>query len=206
MKIFCIEQNYLSHKRERQEENSSVAGIFLKDEKALLPKGNDLNFQEFATSQLFAQCEIVIKISADGQNILEEEAGNYYDVITTGINFTKINIQDGISGVTVQWEEAKAWQHSSAIGEWFSAADFKNKEDINFCVYQNREMGQMANTELMIWNFNQIISMISSKYALQKDDIIFTGAPIGICELFDGDKLEAFLEDDSALEFEIIKH
>ncbi|MEO6819988.1 MAG: fumarylacetoacetate hydrolase family protein, partial [Ginsengibacter sp.] len=67
----------------------------------------------------------------------------------------------------------------------------------------NREMGQMANTDLMIADFNKIISMISSQYALHIGDIIFTGSPLSICEVFDGDKLEAFLEDDSALEFEV---
>lgn len=203
MTIFCIEQNYLSHKRERELENKNELSVFIKPEIALLPKGSDLKFSEIKTSKLFAQCEIVIKISADGKNISEADAGNYYDSISTGINFTKINIQDEISGAIVKWEDAKAWPHSSAIGEWFNAVDFKNPHDINFCLYQNREMGQMANTDLMIADLNKIISTISAEYALHKDDIIFTGSPYGICELFTGDKLEAFLEDDSALEFEI---
>ena len=202
MTIYCIEQNYLSHKRDR-EENINEPVVFLKPGHALLPKGSDLNFQDPETFKLYAQCEIVLKISADGNNVSEADANKFFDSITTGINFTRINIHDELSGAIVKWEEAKAWPHSSAIGEWFNAVDFKHPNDLNFCLYQNREMGQMGNTDLMIYNFNKIISMVSSQYTLQKDDIIFTGAPIGICELFGGDKLEAFLEDDSVLEFEI---
>lgn len=203
MNIYCIEQNYLSHKRER-EENKNEPVVFVKPENALLPKGSDLNFEDPESFKLYAQCEIVLKISADGSNIPEAEADKYFDSITTGINFTRINIHDELSGAIVKWKDAKAWPHSSSIGEWFNAADFKNPNEMDFCLYKNREMGQMGNTDLMIYNFNKIISLISSQYALQKGDIIFTGAPLGICELLEGDKLEAFLEDDTALEFEII--
>lgn len=204
MNIFCIEQNYLSHKREREIESQNKPIVFLKTENSLLPNGTDLYFEEPATFKLYAQCEIVLKISADGNNIPEAEANKYFDSITSGINFTRINIHDELSGAVVKWEDAKAWPHSSSIGEWFDAADFiKNPNDINFCLYKNREMDQMGNTDLMIFNFKRIISLVSSQYALQKGDIIFTGAPIGICELFEDDKLEAFLEDDSALEFGI---
>ena len=203
MQIFCLEQNYLSHKRERELGNKSEPAIFVKPESALLPNSSDLNFPEIKTFKLFAQCEIVLQISADGNNISEADAGKFYDSITTGINFTRINIHDEFSGAVVKWEDAKAWPHSSAIGEWFNTEDFKNPHDINFCLYQNREMGQMANTDLMIDDFNKIIAAISAEYALHKGDIVFTGAPYGICELYEGDKLEAFLEDDSVLEFEI---
>ena len=34
-------------------------------------------------------------------------------------------------------------------------------------------------------------------------DIIFTGTPIGIGEVFRGDRLEAFFEDDTAVELEV---
>ncbi|MEO6820740.1 MAG: fumarylacetoacetate hydrolase family protein, partial [Ginsengibacter sp.] len=178
MTIFCLEQNYLAHKRDRDLGNNSTPEVFLKPGTALLPKVNDMNFQQFKTARLYAQCEIVLHISADGKDISEEEAGTFFDSITTGINFTKINIQDELDGAIVKWEEAKAWPHSSAIGEWFNVKDYNNSHDINFCMYYNREMGQMANTDLMIADFNKIISMISSQYALHIGDIIFTGSPL----------------------------
>jgi 2-keto-4-pentenoate hydratase/2-oxohepta-3-ene-1,7-dioic acid hydratase in catechol pathway len=204
MNIYCIEQNYLSHKRERNE-NKNEPIVFLKPGSSLLPNGMDLHFEEPETFKLYAQCEIVLKISSDGKDIPEAEAEKYFDSISTGINFTRINIHDELSGAIVKWEEAKAWNHSSSIGEWFDAADFvKNPHDINFCLYKNREMEQMGNTDLMVFDLKKIISLVSSQYALKKDDIIFTGSPLGICEVFEGDKLEAFLEDDSALEFGIV--
>ena len=55
----------------------------------------------------------------------------------------------------------------------------------------------------MIYDFDKIISSISKSYSLNVGDIIFTGTPLGVGEVFTGDKLEAFIEDDTLLEFEI---
>jgi 2-keto-4-pentenoate hydratase/2-oxohepta-3-ene-1,7-dioic acid hydratase in catechol pathway len=55
----------------------------------------------------------------------------------------------------------------------------------------------------MVYNFNKLISIISASYTLTIGDLIFTGSRINIGELLTGDKLEAFIEDDSLLEFEI---
>ena len=55
----------------------------------------------------------------------------------------------------------------------------------------------------MIYNFSKIISIISNSYSLNIGDLIFTGTQVNIGELLTSDKLEAFIEDDSLLEFEI---
>ena len=64
-------------------------------------------------------------------------------------------------------------------------------------------MVQLCNSRLMIYNFNKIISIISDSYSLNIGDLIFTGTQVNIGELLTGDKLEAFIEDDSMLEFEV---
>lgn len=203
MNIFCIEQNYLTHKREREILVPREINIFIKPSNALLPINTVFKFDKFEDYKLYAQCELVLRISKSGSNISSEDAGDYYDAFTTGVNFTQINIHDELSGVSVSWEEAKAWPNSSVIGEWFPSDDVKNKRDINFCLYKNREMVQIANAELMIHDFDSIISSISKKYALAVGDIIFTGTPAGICDVSREDMLETFFEDDTVIEFEI---
>lgn len=203
MNIYCIEQNYYGHKRERENFVQGDPVIYVKTENGLLPTGDDFIFDQFNDRKLYCQVELVIKISKSGKNISEEEAPLYYDKITTGINFTSIDIHDELNDLEVPWQEAKGWSHSSVGGIWFPVTDFRNKNDINFCLYRNREMLQMANSELMMYNFSKIIAAISKNYSIQEGDLIFTGSPAGGGELFEGDQLEAFLEDDSVLEFEI---
>ena len=78
-----------------------------------------------------------------------------------------------------------------------------NPEDVNFCLYINKQIVQQANSSQMLFNFNQIISNISNYFSLNIGDLIFTGTPKGVGECVVGDELEAFLEDDSLLEIPV---
>jgi 2-keto-4-pentenoate hydratase/2-oxohepta-3-ene-1,7-dioic acid hydratase in catechol pathway len=200
--IFCIEQNYFLHKREHHNEISGEPEIFLKPESALLKTGKGFQYPGFA-NELYCGCELVLRISKSGKDIQENIAGNYYDAITAGINFTALDNRDLSDEKELTWEKAKAWDNSSVAGKWMPVTDFKDKKDINFCLYKNRELVQVGNSGLMINNFDTIISGISSTFPINSGDLIFTGNPAGIGKLMAGDKLEAFIEDDSLLEFEI---
>ena len=203
MNIYCIEKNYVTHKRERENYNDTDPAIFLKPAAALLSSPSVLRYSGFEDHRLFAQSEIVLRISKDGEDIPASEAINFYDAVTTGINFIQMDIHDVLNSLVVPWEKVNAWPGSSAIGEWFPASIISSIRDVNFCLYSNREMLQLGNTELMIHDFHSLISLISKKHALKKGDIIFTGTPIGIGEIFEGDSLEAFFEDDTAVELMI---
>ncbi|MEO7316393.1 MAG: fumarylacetoacetate hydrolase family protein [Ginsengibacter sp.] len=202
MNIFCIEQNYFTNKRERENYVFSAPDIFIKPSSALL-SGTEFNYPGFEDNRLYAQSELVLRVSKNGKNISESEAINYYDSVTTGINFIQMDIHDVLNGIIVPWEKVHAWSNSSVIGEWFPASSIANILEVNFCLYNNREMVQLGHSELMIHDFHSLISIISKSYELMEGDIIFTGTPIGIGEVFRGDKLEAFFEDDTAVELEV---
>ncbi|MEO5649196.1 MAG: fumarylacetoacetate hydrolase family protein [Ginsengibacter sp.] len=203
MNIFCVEQNYLSHKRERENVLPGAPIIFVKAGSALLPPDTAFHYNGFDDNKLFCQSDLVLRISADGKDIPENLAATHYDSITVGVSFTAIDIHDELNGVNVPWEKAKAWDHSCVSGNWLPIHDFRNTNDINFCLYKNREMVQLGNSELMIYDFDKIISSVSQSHFLHVGDIVFTGTPFGMGEVFKDDKLEAFVEDDSLLEFEI---
>ena len=202
MTIFCIEQNYFANKREQENVVSGEPVIFVKPKSALLQKGTSFSYPNF-TNELYCGCELVLRICKNGKDINEKQAGNYYDAITVGINFTALYNRDKLNEKELSWAQLKAWNNSSIAGEWIPAINFKNKKDINFCLYKNRELLQLGNSELMIHNFDTIISCISKSFLLNTGDLIFTGTPVGIGELAAGDKLEVFIEDDSLLEFDV---
>ena len=202
MNIFCIEQNYVVHKRERRNVIPGEPVIFVKPQSSLLQPGTSFYYPKFA-NELYCGCELVLRISGNGKDIKEELAGNYYDSISVGINFTALDNRDELNKEELSWEKAKAWDNSSVAGKWMPATNFKDKKDINFCLYKNRELVQLGNSGLMINNFDTIICGISKSFPVNIGDLIFTGTPAGIGELLTDDKLEAFIEDDSLLEFEV---
>jgi 2-keto-4-pentenoate hydratase/2-oxohepta-3-ene-1,7-dioic acid hydratase in catechol pathway len=202
MNIFCLEQNYLAHKREEGNEVSGEPLIFVKPPSALLQTVIPFSYPK-RVNELYGGCELVLRISKSGKEIKEKLAGNYYDSITVGINFITLHIPDEFEGEELSWEKAKGWDNSSVAGTWMGVTNFKDKKDINFCLYKNRELMQLGNSGSMLYGFDSIISRVSDLFALNNGDLIFTGAPPGIGKLETGDKLEGFIEDDSVLEFDI---
>ena len=202
MQIFCVEQNYFSNKREQINGVKDAPLIFTKPYTTLLLEGAAFIYPEFA-NELYCGCELVLRISKRGKNINEKFAADFYNAITVGINF--IAFDNNIESLEEElfWQKTKAWNNSSVTGKWLHANEFNDKQNINFCLYKNREMVQLCNSHLMIYDFSKLISIISDSYSLNIGDLIFTGTQVNIGELLTGDKLEAFIEDESLLEFEV---
>jgi 2-keto-4-pentenoate hydratase/2-oxohepta-3-ene-1,7-dioic acid hydratase in catechol pathway len=202
MKIFCVGRNYVAHAKELDNEIPDEPVIFMKPKSALLQPHTPFYYPEF-TNELHYECELVLRISKNGKYIQEKFATKYYDAVTTGIDFTARDIQNELKEKGLPWEKAKAWDNSAAIGKWINFTNIKNKKDINFCLYKNKELVQQSNANMMVHNFDKIVSYISTFFSVNIGDLVFTGTPAGVGELVVGDELEAFIEDESLLQLEI---
>jgi 2-keto-4-pentenoate hydratase/2-oxohepta-3-ene-1,7-dioic acid hydratase in catechol pathway len=202
MKIFCVGRNYVAHAKELGNEVPTEPVIFMKPKSALLQPNAPFYYPEF-TNELHYECEIVLRIGKNGKYIQEKQANKYYNAITAGIDFTARDIQDELKKKGLPWEKAKAWDNSAVVGTWVDINPQLQKNNINFCLYKNKELVQNGNTNLMLFNFDQIVSNISNYFSLNIGDLIFTGTPAGVGECVVGDVLEGFIENDSLFELEI---
>jgi 2-keto-4-pentenoate hydratase/2-oxohepta-3-ene-1,7-dioic acid hydratase in catechol pathway len=202
MKIFCVGRNYVAHAEELGNEVPDEPVIFMKPKSALLQPHTPFYYPEF-TNELHYECELVLRISKNGRYIQDRFASKYYDAITTGIDFTARDIQDELKAKGLPWEKSKAFDNSAAIGKWVNISPEMKKTGINFCLYKNKELVQQGNSELMVFNFDEIIAHISNYFSLNIGDLVFTGTPAGVGECVVGDELEGFIEDDSMMTLEI---
>lgn len=202
MKIFCIGRNYVAHAKELDNDIPDEPIIFMKPKSALLQPHTPFYYPEF-TNELHYECELVLRISKNGKYIQEKFANKYYDSVTTGIDFTARDIQNELKEKGLPWEKAKAWDNSAAIGKWILFANIKNKKDINFCLYKNKELVQQSNSNLMIHNFDKVVAYISTFFSVNIGDLVFTGTPAGVGELVVGDEIEGFIEDESLLQLDV---
>jgi len=202
MKIFCVGRNYVAHAKELDNEIPDEPVIFMKPKSALLQPHTPFYYPEF-TNELHYECELVLRISKNGKYIQEKFASKYYDAVTTGIDFTARDIQNELKEKGLPWEKAKAWDNSAAIGKWINFTNIKNKKDINFCLYKNKELVQQSNANMMVHNFDKIVSYISTFFSVNIGDLVFTGTSAGVGELVVGDELEGFIEDESLLQLDI---
>src|SRR6218665_564197 len=202
MKIFCVGRNYAAHAKELGNDIPDEPVIFMKPKSALLQPDTPFYYPEF-TNELHYECELVVRISKNGKYIQEKFASKYYDAITAGIDFTARDIQNELKTKGLPWEKAKAWDNSAVIGKWVPFAEVKNRKDINFGLYKNKELVQQGNSAAMMYNFDSLVSYISNFFSINIGDVIFTGTPAGVGEAVVGDELEGFLEDVSMFKLDV---
>lgn len=202
MKIICVGRNYADHAKELKNEVPSEPVIFMKPKNALLQNNHPFYYPEF-TDNLHYECELVLRICKNGKHIQEKFADKYYDQLGVGIDFTARDLQDKQKQKGLPWEIAKAFDNSAVVGQFIPITPELDKKDINFCLYKNKQIVQQGNTKDLLFTFDFLIAYISKYFTLNIGDLVFTGTPAGVGPVEIGDKLEAFIENDSLLEFEI---
>ena len=202
MKIICVGRNYAAHASELGNEIPDEPVIFMKPKSALLQSHTPFYYPEF-TNELHYECELVLRVCKNGKYIQERHAGNYYNAITVGIDFTARDIQDELKKKGLPWEKAKAFDNSAAVGKFVDITPAVNKKNINFHFLKNGEKVQEGNSGQMLFGFDAIISHISNYFSLNIGDLIFTGTPAGVGECVVGDELEAYIENEMLLKMEV---
>jgi 2-keto-4-pentenoate hydratase/2-oxohepta-3-ene-1,7-dioic acid hydratase in catechol pathway len=202
MKIICVGRNYADHAKELGNDIPDEPVIFMKPKSALLQSHTPFYYPEFS-NELNYECELVLRVCKNGKYIQERHAGNYYNGITVGIDFTARDIQDELKKKGLPWEKAKAFDNSAAVGKFIDVTPALNRKNINFTFYKNKELVQTGNSGKMIFSIDSLIAHISNYFSLNIGDLIFTGTPAGVGECVVGDVLDAYLEQDNLLSVEV---
>ncbi|WP_316841627.1 fumarylacetoacetate hydrolase family protein [Pedobacter gandavensis] len=202
MKIIAIGRNYAAHAKELNNPVPGTPVIFLKPDTAALRENKPFYIPEFS-SDIHYELEVVLKICREGKHIAEKFAGNYFEEVSVGIDFTARDIQTRHKEKGLPWELAKAFDHSAAIGSFVPKASLTDLHNLPFELQINGETRQQGNTQNMIFSFEYLISYISQYFTLKKGDLIFTGTPEGVGQVHEGDKLEAWMDGQQLLNFDI---
>ncbi len=202
MKIICIGRNYAEHAKEMNAAVPSEPIFFLKPDTALIKDNQPFYYPDFS-KEIHHEVELVLKISKPGKNIELQFANKYYDEIGIGIDFTARDIQAKCKEKGLPWEKAKAFDGSAPIGKFIDKNKMSNISNIHFHLNVNGNKIQSGNTKDLLFTFDSIIAYISKFFTLKTGDLIFTGTPEGVGPIAIGDKLEAFIENEKLLTFEI---
>lgn len=202
MKVIAVGRNYLEHARELEHEVSKVPVIFLMPETTLLKKNRPFYIPDFS-NEIHYEVEVVIRINRVGKYISSKFAHRYYDEIGLGIDFTARDIQRNCIEKGLPWELAKSFDNASPISKFIPKEQFKDVNNLNFHLDINGKRVQQDNTKNMLFSFDEIIAYVSQFFTLKIGDLIFTGTPAGVGPVKIGDKLQAAVEDQLLLDFEV---
>ena len=202
MKIIAVGRNYVEHAKELNNPVPSSPVIFLKPDTAVLKDNKPFYHPDFS-EEIHHELEIVLKISKEGKHIAEKFAGNYFDEIGLGIDFTARDLQQKLKEKGLPWELAKGFDNSAPVSRFIPKNNFRNLCELNFHLELNEKTVQSGNTKDLIFSFEKLIAFISQFITLKKGDLIFTGTPPGVGKVRIGDRLVGYLENEKLLDFEV---
>ena len=200
MKIIAIGRNYAEHAKELNNPVPTTPVIFMKPDTALLKDNRPFYHPDFS-DDIHHEIEIVLKISKEGKHVSEKFAGNYFEEIGLGIDFTARDIQQRHKEKGLPWELAKAFDGSAPVSNFVPKTNFSDLYNLNFRLDIDQQTRQQGNTKDLLFSFESIIAFVSRYITLKKGDLIFTGTPRGVGKVNIGDHLEAYLEDVKMLDF-----
>jgi len=202
MKIIAVGRNYAEHAKELNNAVPTVPVIFMKPDTALLKDNKPFYHPEFS-EDIHHEIEIVLKISKEGKHISEKFAGNYFEEIGLGIDFTARDLQQKHKEKGLPWELAKAFDNSAPVSTFIPKSNFSDLYNINFHLDINGNLVQQGNTKDLLFPFEKLIAFISRYITLKKGDLIYTGTPQGVGKVKIGDRLTGYLENEKLLDFEV---
>ena len=202
MKLICVGRNYAAHIEELHNKRPESPVLFIKPDSAILPREQDFFIPEFSEC-IHYEIELLVKIKKVGKHISQAFAHKYYDEVTVGIDFTARDLQEQLKSRGLPWEKAKGFDGAAVIGRWIPKEGLPEMYDLRFALERNGQMVQDGHTANMLWKVDELIAYISTYFTLKKGDVIFTGTPSGVGQVFPNDYLSGSLEGKELLSLKV---
>jgi 2,4-diketo-3-deoxy-L-fuconate hydrolase len=175
--FFAIGLNYTEHAKETGAEppknpvlfNKSVHCIVGPNDNVIIPKGSE---------KLDHEVEIAFIIGKKAKQVLEKDAQDYIFGYCICNDISERDWQKNKGG---QWVKGKSGDTFGPLGPYLVTKDeIEDIGNINLSLDVNGQRHQTGNTNQMIFNFNFLVSHISSFTTLMPGDIVTTGTPPGV--------------------------
>lgn len=189
-KIVCIGRNYIEHAAEMKSEIPESPIIFLKPSTALIYDGDSIVIPNISKNMQH-EVELVVAISQKAKNINIESAYNYVLGYGVGLDMTLRDVQSEAKKKGLPWSIAKGFDTSAPISDIIPVEKINEPHKLELICRVNGEIRQHDSTEKMIFKVDKLIQYISNIFTLERGDLIFTGTPEGVSQVFPGDVIEA---------------
>jgi 2-keto-4-pentenoate hydratase/2-oxohepta-3-ene-1,7-dioic acid hydratase in catechol pathway len=185
--IYCVGRNYVAHARELNNEVPTSPFLFSKPTHAFVEANSqEINLPGNRGSVHF-ETELVIKIGRHYEAGMK--ADEVIESIGIGIDFTLRDVQSELKKKGYPWLLAKGFPNSAVVSKFIASPGIEEIKKMDFMLMKNGKIVQQGNSKNMIFDLQTIVEFTSLHFGLGKGDIIFTGTPEGVGQIFDGDHL-----------------
>ncbi|MDD4155631.1 MAG: fumarylacetoacetate hydrolase family protein [Candidatus Cloacimonetes bacterium] len=200
--IFCLGLNYSDHITDMSHKQSETPVIFIKPETSICYNEELITIPNLS-QRMDYELEMLIYLKQGGMNLNAQDAGKCIGAYGVGIDLTLRDLQQKAKEKGLPWSVAKGFFHSAPISYFKKVDNSDLLNNLNMQLYVNNQIKQTVNTSQMIFKPIDIICYLSHFFPLKQGDIIFTGTPSGIGQLYSGDRVYASIDGDLELNISI---
>ena len=192
-RIYCVGRNYADHAREMgHDPDREPPFFFMKPATSIVTDGKDMQYPSL-TQDLHHEIEMVVAIGIGGSNIAPADALKHVWGYGVGLDMTRRDLQGEAKKMGRPWDTGKAFDESAPCASLVPVSQCGHlaKGLINLKV--NGVIKQEGDLAMMIWNVPDTIAYLSTLFALEPGDLIFSGTPAGVAAVKKGDVLEGYV-------------
>lgn len=193
-RIFCVGRNYEAHAREMGRDPSREAPFFFtKPADAIIADGSVVPYPP-ETTNFHYEMELVVAIGRAGFQIPLAQARDYIFGYAAGNDLTRRDLQLDAREKGRPWDWGKAFDDSAVIAPLRRASDIGHPTKGRIWLAVNGEVKQDQDIADLIWDVEEIVSILSHSMRIQPGDLIYTGTPAGVGALQVGDEVTGGVE------------
>jgi 2-keto-4-pentenoate hydratase/2-oxohepta-3-ene-1,7-dioic acid hydratase in catechol pathway len=181
--IFCVGQNYTEHAKEMGGVPQKEPIIFLKPTSAIIEDGQNIVIPKMSNN-VHHEVELTVLIGKQGKNIPQSEAMKYVAGYGVGLDMTMRDKQSEAKKAGNPWAVSKGFDTSAALSPFVEASNISNPQNLEIKLTVNGTLRQHSSTKNMIYTIDVLISYLSTVFTLEEGDIIYTGTPEGVAQVF----------------------
>jgi 2-keto-4-pentenoate hydratase/2-oxohepta-3-ene-1,7-dioic acid hydratase in catechol pathway len=201
-KILCIGRNYVDHIKELGNEMPQRPVIFMKPASSVIGEGEEIVIPSYS-SDCHHEAELAVLIGLRGKDIEAEAALQHVVGYGVAIDLTLRDVQSEQKQKGLPWEIAKGFDTSCPLSAFVPASKVADPQQVRITLAVNGEPRQDGSTALMIHRIPELISYLSSIFALEAGDVILTGTPAGVGPIKSGDEVVAEISEVGSLKVSV---
>lgn len=198
-KIVCVGKNYLDHIKEFDGEIPENPVLFLKPPSSIIYNGEKIVKPDYGNDLQF-EAELLLLMGTAIKNASIDEAKKAIAGYGVGIDVTMRDEQFRLKKSGLPWTTSKCFDTSAPVSDFISAADYELTLNETITLTQNGTIRQKEELGKMIFPPLELVKYISAIMALEEGDIIFTGTPAGVGNMYPGDQITAEITGIAKLE------
>ena len=204
-RVYCVGRNYAAHAREMGFDPDREPPFFFckpNDDASIVPvpAGETVGIPyPDQTANYHYEAELVVLIGQGGRDIAVQDAAKHIYGYAVGLDMTRRDLQMKMREQGRPWEIGKAFDFSAPIGPVHRLADAGEIASGAITLEVNGETRQKSDIRNLIWSVDEVIANLSTLFALQPGDLIFTGTPEGVGQVQRGQTMNVRIDGLEAI-------